>query len=45
MNINQILIKNNIMNTLLEAINRGILRGLNEHNIEILSDLPDESED
>lgn len=33
------------MNALLEAINRGILRGLNEHTIEILSDLPDESED
>ena len=30
---------------LLEAVNRGILRGLNEQNIELLSDLDDENLD
>jgi hypothetical protein len=29
------------MKKLLEAINRGILRGLNENNIELISDLDD----
>jgi hypothetical protein len=33
------------MKKLLEAINRGILRGLNENNIELLSDLDDENLD
>ena len=33
------------MKTLLEAINRGILRGLNENNIELLADLDDENLD
>ena len=33
------------MKTLLEAINRGILRGLNEQNIELLSDLDDDNLD
>ena len=31
------------MKQLLEAINRGILRGLNENNIELLADLDDEN--
>ena len=33
------------MRKLLEAINRGILKGLNENNIELLSDLDDENLD
>ena len=33
------------MKRLLEAINRGILRGLNEQNIELLADLDDENLD
>jgi len=33
------------MKHLLEAINRGILRGLNENNIELLADLDDENLD
>ena len=33
------------MKKLLEAINRGILRGLNEQNIELLADLDDENLD
>ncbi len=33
------------MKTLLEAINRGILKGLHENNIEILSDLDDDNLD
>jgi hypothetical protein len=33
------------MNLLLEAINRGILRGLNENNIELLADLEDDELD
>jgi hypothetical protein len=33
------------MQKLLEAINRGILRGLNENNIELLSDLDDDNLD
>ena len=33
------------MKRLLEAINRGILRGLNENNIELLADLDDENLD
>ena len=33
------------MKHLLEAINRGILRGLNENNIELLTDLDDENLD
>ncbi len=33
------------MKHLLEAINKGILRGLNEQNIELLSDLDDENLD
>jgi hypothetical protein len=33
------------MKRLLEAINRGILTGLNENNIELLSDLDDENLD
>ena len=33
------------MKQLLEAINRGILKGLNEQNIELLSDLDDENLD
>jgi hypothetical protein len=33
------------MKRLLEAINRGILRGLNEQNIELLSDFDDENLD
>ena len=33
------------MKKLLEAINRGLLRGLNEQNIELLSDLDDENLD
>jgi hypothetical protein len=33
------------MKQLLEAINRGILRGLNENNIELLADLDDDNLD
>ena len=33
------------MKRLLEAINRGILRGLNENNIELLADLDDDTAD
>jgi len=33
------------MKRLLEAINRGILKGLNENNIELLADLDDENLD
>ena len=33
------------MKMLLEAINRGILRGLNENNIELLTDLDDDNLD
>jgi hypothetical protein len=33
------------MNSLLEAINRGILKGLNENNIELLTDLDIENLD
>jgi DNA-dependent RNA polymerase auxiliary subunit epsilon len=33
------------MERLLEAINRGILKGLNENNIEFLTDLDDENLD
>jgi hypothetical protein len=33
------------MRKLLEAINRGILKGLNENNIEFLTDLDDENLD
>jgi hypothetical protein len=33
------------MKKLLEAINRGILRGLNENSIELLSDLDDDNLD
>jgi hypothetical protein len=33
------------MKQLLEAINRGILRALNENNIELLADLDDENLD
>jgi len=33
------------MKRLLEAINRGILRGLNENNIKLLTDLDDENLD
>ena len=33
------------MKRLLEAINRGILRGLNENNIELLADLDDDAAD
>jgi hypothetical protein len=33
------------MKKLLEAINRGILLGLNENNIELLSDLDDDNLD
>ena len=42
-NINQKELNN--MKKLLEAINRGIIRGLNEQNIELLSDLDDENLD
>jgi hypothetical protein len=35
----------NNMKKLLEAINRGILRNLNENNIELLADLEDENLD
>jgi len=45
MNLNQNLIKNKGMNTLLEAINRGILKGLHENNIELLVDLDDDNLD
>ena len=31
------------MKQLLESINRGILRGLRENNIELLTDLDDEN--
>jgi hypothetical protein len=30
---------------LVEAINRGVLRGLNENNIELLTDLDDDNVD
>jgi hypothetical protein len=33
------------MKKLLEAINRGILKGLNENNVELLADLDDENLD
>jgi hypothetical protein len=33
------------MKRLLEAINRGILKGLNENNIELLADLDDDTAD
>jgi hypothetical protein len=33
------------MERLLEAINRGILKGLNENNVELLADLDDENLD
>jgi hypothetical protein len=33
------------MKHLLEAINRGILRGLHENNIELLTDLEDDNLD
>jgi hypothetical protein len=33
------------MKKLLEAINRGLLRGLNENNIELLADLDDDNID
>jgi hypothetical protein len=33
------------MHKLLEVIHRGILRGLNENNIEFLTDLDDENLD
>jgi len=33
------------MKQLLEVINKGILRGLNENNIELLADLDDENLD
>jgi len=33
------------MKKLLEVINRGILRGLNENNIELLTDLDDDNLD
>jgi hypothetical protein len=33
------------MKKILEVINRGILKGLNENNIELLSDLDDENLD
>jgi hypothetical protein len=37
--------KNKFMKKLSEVIHRGILRGLNENNIELLSDLDDDNLD